>query len=104
MENEKLAISVIMLTSPFVAWASYGLGLLIDRMLGRSAVNGASVFNWLTLGLVALAALANKPELFGRLLAAFAIAWLVGRHLSKQYKRNALASKLAPEDGEAKNA
>ncbi len=86
MEYQKIGLSVIMLVSPFVAWASYGLGLLIDKILGRKAFNGASVFNWLTFGMVVVTALANEPERAGGLAAAFAISWFVGRRLSKKYK------------------
>jgi hypothetical protein len=78
--------AVLLIVSPFIAWAFYGAGLFIDKLAGRKVVNGASIYNWLTLCLVVLAALASRPEHVGRLLVAFSLSWFVGRALSKKYK------------------
>ncbi|MDN2672656.1 hypothetical protein OX459_14720 [Janthinobacterium sp. SUN026] len=94
----KAATTLLMFLTPFVAWAFHGLGEVLNKHLGRNAVNGASVYNWLSLTIAALPALANNPQAFGRLLAAFSISWIVGVSLSKKHKRSHLANAVKTTD------
>ena len=84
---QRVALTALIFILPFVAWAFYGLGLLMDRLAQRRMMNGASAYNWLSLAFLALAALANRPELVGRLVVTFSISWFVARALSKKYKK-----------------
>ncbi len=75
-----------MLGLPFVVWAVHSLGTLVDRLRGVPTINGAAVYNWLSLGWLFVVGFANGPEQFGSLLAMFSISWVVGWRLSRSYK------------------
>ncbi|MNK72366.1 hypothetical protein D3C87_918400 [compost metagenome] len=96
--EQQAATTLLMFLTPFVAWAFHGLGGMLNKHLGRNAVNGASVYNWLSVAIAALPALANDPKTFGRILAAFAISWIVGVSLSKKHKRSHLANAVKTTD------
>jgi len=96
--KQQAATTLLMFLTPFIAWAFHGLGGMLNKHLGRNAVNGASVYNWLSVAIAALPALANNPKAFGRILAAFAISWIVGVSLSKKHKRNHLANAVKTTD------
>ena len=86
-QAQRAAFAALIFILPLVAWAFYGLGLLVDRLARRRVMNGASAYNWLSLAVLALVALANRPELVGRLVVTFSISWFVARALSKRYKK-----------------
>jgi hypothetical protein len=81
---------------PFVAWLFYAIGKLVDRLAGRAVLNGASIYNWLTLAYVAVVGLSGNAEGLGRLLVAFSVSWYVGRRLSKKYKAESAANVVSP--------
>ena len=95
-DTAKAAGTFLFLLLPFVAWSFHGIGKLIDKRLGRPAVNGASIYNWLTLAILFVVAVAGGPESFGRLIAMFSVSWIVAFALSKSYRRRAAATDSAP--------
>lgn len=86
---------------PFIAWAFYGVGNLIDKIRGAPTVNGAAVYNWLSLAIVFIAGVGGGPERLGALLVAFSVSWIVGRSLSKKYRyqRDSKSGNPAETDG-----
>jgi hypothetical protein len=84
--SARAARSLLMVVLPFIVWGLHSLGAVVNRMRGTPSINGAAVYNWLSLAWLFVVGLANGPQQFGSLVAMFSISWVVGWRLSKSYK------------------
>ncbi|MBA9872416.1 hypothetical protein ACUXPM_003894 [Ralstonia sp. 151470066-2] len=89
--NWQLIGSILIFLLPILAWILYEIGRLIDRVSGRPTVNGASVYNWLSLAAAFVIGWGAGPDALGVLIVALIPSWIVATRLSKKYRGQKLS-------------
>jgi hypothetical protein len=88
----QIAVTLGWMIFPFVAMAFYGIGNIVGQTVGRPIINGASLYNWLSVAVTFVVGFAVGPEALGRLLATFSLSWFVGWRLSVRYRKEFVPS------------
>jgi hypothetical protein len=85
-KNSQIAFTLGWMIFPIVAMAFYGVENIIGQLVRRPVINGASLYNWLSVAITFVVGFAAGPEALGRMLATFSISWFVGWRLSVRYR------------------